>query len=278
MDGSSPRAWGIRPQGPSSRSRCRFIPTCVGNTTGPQAAAPDPPVHPHVRGEYIAARAAQLGQHGSSPRAWGIHISLSHRMDSVRFIPTCVGNTHPPARARIAVSVHPHVRGEYTLAQHGRIGQDGSSPRAWGIPTASCYGTSPPRFIPTCVGNTGKLPTGPPDHKVHPHVRGEYAQAAQDQQADARFIPTCVGNTRFRCHCIYSGYGSSPRAWGIPGAGEQPRVAARFIPTCVGNTRGPGNPGSHTFGSSPRAWGIPPDGHNGIGMGRFIPTCVGNTL
>ena len=138
IGGSSPRAWGIRRSTSWTHTRL--------------------PVHPHVRGEYIAARAAQLGQHGSSPRAWGIHISLSHRMDSVRFIPTCVGNTHPPARARIAVSVHPHVRGEYTLAQHGRIGQDGSSPRAWGIPTASCYGTSPPRFIPTCVGNTAAVP------------------------------------------------------------------------------------------------------------------------
>ena len=195
IGGSSPRAWGIRRSTSWTHTRL--------------------PVHPHVRGEYIAARAAQLGQHGSSPRAWGIHISLSHRMDSVRFIPTCVGNTHPPARARIAVSVHPHVRGEYTLAQHGRIGQDGSSPRAWGIPTASCYGTSPPRFIPTCVGNTVPMASRAPAGSVHPHVRGEY----HDEP------------------CGSAGYdGSSPRAWGIQAAFTGAFAPVRFIPTCVGNT------------------------------------------
>ena len=173
----------------------------------------------------------------------------------------------------------------------------GSSPRAWGIRFQWHRVPRLDRFIPTCVGNTMMNLAEALGMTVHPHVRGEYESHARDGQPqpgssprawgirylpqrgkDAlRFIPTCVGNTRFRCHCIYSGYGSSPRAWGIPGAGEQPRVAARFIPTCVGNTRGPGNPGSHTFGSSPRAWGIHIIFSTTIRARRFIPTCVGNT-
>ena len=91
--------------------------------------------------------------------------------------------------------------------------------------------------------------------------------------------------------------GSSPRAWGIHRAGQNPLGPARFIPTCVGNTsRGrnrrcwaPVHPHvrgeyrqmptlwSNKYGSSPRAWGIP-QGVRAAGQGgRFIPTCVGNT-
>ena len=154
MDGSSPRAWGIRPQGPSSRSRCRFIPTCVGNTTGPQAAAPDPPVHPHVRGEYIAARAAQLGQHGSSPRAWGIHTRAARPHWPGRFIPTCVGNTNCFMLRDISATVHPHVRGEYGRCPWLISMTSGSSPRAWGILRQAAGSAKRYRFIPTCVGNT----------------------------------------------------------------------------------------------------------------------------
>ena len=94
----------------------------------------------------------------------------------------------------LGMTVHPHVRGEYE--SHARDGQPqpGSSPRAWGIRYLPQRGKDALRFIPTCVGNTGKLPTGPPDHKVHPHVRGEYTL----HNVDAIRI-----------------FGSSPRAWGI---------------------------------------------------------------
>ena len=50
--GSSPHAWGIRAW-PGSRSRgCRFIPTCVGNTSRPALHKIGKTVHPHMRGEY----------------------------------------------------------------------------------------------------------------------------------------------------------------------------------------------------------------------------------
>ena len=50
----------------------RFIPTCVGNTEIIPEKQYIPPVHPHVRGEYIKQLERENTQLGSSPRAWGI--------------------------------------------------------------------------------------------------------------------------------------------------------------------------------------------------------------
>jgi len=136
MRGSSPRVWGIRrilkplldchpvhphvcgeyvPQINLSASASRFIPTCVGNTSGFGRGCPFRAVHPHVCGEYVP-----LGTEG--------------RLGS-RFIPTCVGNTHRVHRFK--------------------VDDVGSSPRVWGIRNHDPTYCPPDRFIPTCVGNTG---------------------------------------------------------------------------------------------------------------------------
>ena len=51
--GSSPHAWGIRPNLCHGHASGRFIPTCVGNTPGQEARLGHSPVHPHMRGEYL---------------------------------------------------------------------------------------------------------------------------------------------------------------------------------------------------------------------------------
>ena len=161
------------------------------------------------------------------------------------------------------------------MPQTGQV-KIGSSPRAWGILLPPLGLDEVLRFIPTCVGNTGRRRRTSLPPSVHPHVRGEYACL----DTINRFIN-----------------GSSPRAWGIhadlPGKG----TAHRFIPTCVGNTwsgactrrlptvhphvRGEY---AHAFahdlldvGSSPRAWGIQLSAYMSEEAIRFIPTCVGNT-
>ena len=169
------------------------------------------------------------------------------------------------------------MRGEYCQAALRRERIRGSSPRAWGIQHPGKAARQPYRFIPTCVGNTSRLSYKSYGSTVHPHVRGEYPQAA------LRAIRTV---------------GSSPRAWGIPEVDHLRYAPSRFIPTCVGNTsqrrrgypdqpvhphvRGeyPSQilPSGRWNGSSPRAWGIPHSvGSRGCRI-RFIPTCVGNTL
>ena len=274
--GSSPHAWGIHPGRQPPPHALRFIPTCVGNTQARALSASISSVHPHMRGEYDGQRNAPCVAAGSSPRAWGIRPLALHLELRRRFIPTCVGNTNPWACMAPRLTVHPHVRGEYT--SKGAVGLDlfGSSPRAWGILRTGDMEGASPRFIPTCVGNTPGRGAHIPRVPVHPHVRGEYDVLA------------CFA---------YIAPGSSPRAWGIPRPMPCAGYQRRFIPTCVGNTsiarrsfhnwtvhphvRGEYNPlfreVRQTSGSSPRAWGIRQSYIVFDYIIRFIPTCVGNT-
>ena len=113
---------------------------------------------------------------------------------------------------------------------------------------------TPPRFIPTCVGNVHYRPFSRVWHTVHPHVCGE----------------------RYYGFVSYGFfYGSSPRVWGTFRHCRPSRYNQRFIPTCVGNVSGrsPNNncisvhphvcgerlvgifQTVRLFGSSPRVWG-----------------------
>ncbi len=132
--GSSPRAWGTRLPSKSSIPPSRFIPTCVGNTPNGVPYESLGSVHPHVRGEHAPSGARGRGESGSSPRAWGTRDRRTGGGGSIRFIPTCVGNTVSSA----------------TVCST-RVG---SSPRAWGTRWQRQPVLMLGRFIPTCVGNT----------------------------------------------------------------------------------------------------------------------------
>ena len=155
MNGSSPRAWGIRLN--SERSN------------------PFGAVHPHVRGVYLPRASGQEMVSGSSPRAWGIQAKKKAEEIAYRFIPTCVGYTRGCWQVHLHRSVHPHVRGVYGVGKESTGYTTGSSPRAWGI-----------RLEGQAAG-TGT--------SVHPHVRGVYGFNALLRVCHARFIPTCVGYT-----------------------------------------------------------------------------------
>ena len=195
--GSSPRAWGILHIAPAPDRIARFIPTCVGNTSMCSLTRCSISVHPHVRGEYVPVNVSGLGEAGSSPRAWGIRAQGGGEDGGRRFIPTCVGNTHKPPQCRHSGSVHPHVRGEYSLVMGITQRAIGSSPRAWGIRSRQDVLRSSVRFIPTCVGNTIYPPLRRIPRTVHPHVRGEYVLTDAGGADTVRFIPTCVGNTHW---------------------------------------------------------------------------------
>ncbi len=114
--GPSPRAWGLQPLHLALEPGGRSIPTCVGTTTRPRTSRADPPVHPHVRGDYDGR--------GQEPR-----------------------QPHLP--------VHPHVRGDYWGGRLGQGRLAGPSPRAWGLLGNTLLNPSRKRSIPTCVGTTG---------------------------------------------------------------------------------------------------------------------------
>ena len=192
--GSPPRVWGILASGIPAQRWERFTPTCVGNTTWKQSPSAARTVHPHVCGEYSPVGRISRSAIGSPPRVWGIRW-LSHFEDhSVRFTPTCVGNTWTWWTWWTFAAVHPHVCGEYADVGVQVFRFLGSPPRVWGIPNAKHSAPHLGRFTPTCVGNTFNVVADCLPRPVHPHVCGEYAWI----------------NLRWR-----SPIGSPPRVWGI---------------------------------------------------------------
>ena len=156
--GSPPRAWGIQVSRRHPAANRRFT--------------------PHVRGEYEGRLERFRVDVGSPPRAWGIRTTLHQIGDIARFTPTCVGNTPLRLSAAHGRAVHPHVRGEYNGNLRFKWQPNGAPPRAWGIRRRDNMLAGGQRFTPTCVGNTEHHDTSICCGSVHPHVRGEYAQAA----------------------------------------------------------------------------------------------------
>ena len=274
--GSSPRVWGILVACPGVWGDQRFIPTRVGNTYRRLYSGTDLPVHPHACGEYSGQKVQLVCNAGSSPRVWGIRVTMVWPYIPGRFIPTRVGNTNAAQTFAENRPVHPHACGEYDSQGYIDELSAGSSPRVWGIRPISGLDPGSHRFIPTRVGNTACKAKRTRRRAVHPHACGEYVDAPRTQG---------------------HGVGSSPRVWGIPPAPFVRTSGSRFIPTRVGNTTPQAlRPGGRTVhphacgeyekraskeialhGSSPRVWGIPVPPTRPGGCAGFIPTRVGNT-
>jgi len=133
---------------------CRFIPTCMGNSVGIVFSEIARSVHPHVHGELWNTRVVLNADTGSSPRAWGTHVTVAGKRLDRRFIPTCMGNSYWYALHRRRMAVHPHVHGELSSSSVVVPASVGSSPRAWGTHDVSYLELSYIRFIPTCMGNS----------------------------------------------------------------------------------------------------------------------------
>ena len=93
-DGSSPRAWGTHNIQPFLFLWSRFIPTCMGNSNKADTRCLRRPVHPHVHGELTCSSSMKIIFIGSSPRAWGTLFRRGSKFMILRFIPTCMGNSH----------------------------------------------------------------------------------------------------------------------------------------------------------------------------------------
>ena len=112
--GSSPRMWGTGKWSLPIFDPIRFIPTHVGNggvgSFQPAVVA----VHPHACGERLANPAKHLLITGSSPRMWGTGNKNRTQSQTIRFIPTHVGNGRGSVVDTPPSSVHPHACGERT--------------------------------------------------------------------------------------------------------------------------------------------------------------------
>ncbi|BAO44416.1 hypothetical protein TBH_C1497 [Thiolapillus brandeum] len=296
--GSSPRAWGTRGWSVVSARLARFIPTGVGNTS--------------LNSSIVIA----VG--GSSPRAWGTRLASCAWQHAERFIPTGVGNTVEVIGPRQINTVHPHGRGEHSMAPALPHNLNGSSPRAWGTHRAVVGEAEHARFIPTGVGNTNTSNCSSGFRSVHPHGRGEHQRPSRSMDRARGSSPRAWGtrydhsytettdavhphgrgeHERPQISCAIR-TGSSPRAWGTRRWRRPGQTGGRFIPTGVGNTPigtplmvsasvHPHGRGEHGLvlrsghplrGSSPRAWGTLHVWIFARNNARFIPTGVGNTL
>ena len=211
--GSSPRMWGTREPGPSSR---------------------DLTVHPHACGElpgkYVFVDSVFgssprmwgtlcdqcLGGHrtGSSPRMWGTRVSpgsvhsdrgSSPRMWGTQQICICA-----PGISRF---IPTHVGNSFVILQSSS--GSGSSPRMWGTPFSTQLPTSILGSSPRMWGTRARHTPHPPHPAVHPHACGELRCSPRRESS----------------YC-----GSSPRMWGTLAGNPGGMIVNRFIPTHVGNS------------------------------------------
>ena len=111
----------------------RFIPTYVGHTIFCTRSRPPASVHPHIRGAYQRGQTFPPCLHGSSPHTWGIRDRPHHQGREHRFIPTYVGHTDFLTASKEVTTVHPHIRGAYSIRSAMPSQPNGSSPHTWGI-------------------------------------------------------------------------------------------------------------------------------------------------
>ena len=274
-------------------------------------------VHPHIRGAYCGFHLPQCLFCGSSPHTWGIQLRQRWGRLEHRFIPTYVGHTcplellarpifgsSPPTwgiqmysfHILAPLSVHPHIRGAYSVRGRETVIPRGSSPHTWGILSAARNAATKSRFIPTYVGHTSRNRFAVLFASVHPHIRGAYCSISQTVPCShgssphtwgilsvvpsvlnrGRFIPTYVGHTLSRylsrlCKSVHPhirgaysklhekpscSNGSSPHTWGILNTQWVRSRCSRFIPTYVGHTSSQSIPHGLPRGSSPHTWGI----------------------
>ena len=214
--GSSPHTWGIL---------CHGLCLDICNR-----------VHPHIRGAYENDHGPGSSAAGSSPHTWGIRHSPTSYSTSERFIPTYVGYTWASRPRGWIISVHPHIRGVYSVYPSFLPSVFGSSPHTWGIPFLHAALPSRFWFIPTYVGYTFAYVCFLFAYAVHPHIRGVYRLRHLIQRRVSRFIPTYVGYTVMFC-LFFSPFTVHPHIRGV----YVQRCGSfddeyRFIPTYVGYT------------------------------------------
>ena len=213
-------------------------------------------VHPHSRGEHIQPGRILMAASGSSPLARGTLAAPNAGLSLGRFIPTRAGNTHLFRGIQSKQPVHPHSRGEHSIALSMSSPAIGSSPLARGTHSPRLLPLFVSRFIPTRAGNTATLLRLSSFQPVHPHSRGEHSRIE---------------------HWGRTAVGSSPLARGTLSSCNVRSSPRRFIPTRAGNTQYVRNTDSAFGGSSPLARGTPLCLPSVMGWLRFIPTRAGNT-
>src|SRR5262249_3462221 len=147
--GSPPHAWGQCTSLSDYTRRLRFTPTCVGTMSRFSTTDPLTSVHPHMRGDNDTAPGpdwpptrftptcvgtmsplapSRAACAGSPPHAWGQWQEEPPIIAAPRFTPTCVGTITMYEMSYTLVPVHPHMRGDNSIAYLSSPGSSGSPP------------------------------------------------------------------------------------------------------------------------------------------------------
>ena len=110
--GTSPLAWGKHKSRGVLHILTRNIPTRVGKAAQQNVVTARHPEHPHSRGESLLLKQWSDSLLGTSPLAWGKPVTNFLTLSNQRNIPTRVGKALKEQGRLLAVSEHPHSRGE----------------------------------------------------------------------------------------------------------------------------------------------------------------------
>ena len=200
--GSPPHTRGILSTCPTFPARTGFTPAYAGNTTSTQVITRIRKVHPRIRGEYhgralkrqnicrpgickvhprirgeyAATSALAAGAVGSPPHTRGILDYYALNRLASRFTPAYAGNTFSLAPEAERRGVHPRIRGEYKSPGTNTRSSLGSPPHTRGILDLDLAPQGARGFTPAYAGNTESWPACQAAQRVHPRIRGEYAE------------------------------------------------------------------------------------------------------
>ena len=194
VDGSSPLARGTQDLDRLGYVADRFIPAYAGNSWRLRYSCGLVPVHPRLRGELSVSSFRSPSSPGSSPLTRGTHFDAVEKKVFDRFIPAYAGNSETLKMGAAALSVHPRLRGELSIAL-ARV-----------VPIC--------RFIPAYAGNSnrtakerelqvgsspltrgthGVIPNSRAIAAVHPRLRGELNIRTADAMAPTGSSPLTRG-------------------------------------------------------------------------------------
>ena len=175
-------------------------------------------VHPRLRGELGFLMRGWFDLLGSSPLTRGTHFDAVEKKVFDRFIPAYAGNSETLKMGAAALSVHPRLRGELSIAL-ARV-----------VPIC--------RFIPAYAGNSNRtakerelqVGSSPLTRGTHGVIPNSRAIAAVHPRLRGELRPLSNHNTLI--------FGSSPLTRGtLPWCLEY-RPEWRFIPAYAGNSIG----------------------------------------
>ena len=135
--GSSPLARGLRCGLAREYRVARIIPARAGVTSALRRTAALSPDHPRSRGVYSRWRRPGPTECGSSPLARGLRGGAGRGPGRPGIIPARAGFTSPTEASTPQPWDHPRSRGVYAVPGEVVQAQQGSSPLARGLPSAS---------------------------------------------------------------------------------------------------------------------------------------------